>query len=205
MMVVREREHYCPGCGWSYDRFHHRRCPNCLRETEGDLQTGPVVEPVDDIDKLVQSRAQMFEKPVRPSWDSIWMGFAGQLARRSTCRRLSVGCVVVSEDNSIVLGMGYNGGAKGQSNDCLSSEAGNCGHIHAEINALIKTNYRDAAPKKVYTTSEPCYVCAEALVNAGIQEVIYRDPYRKHDGLALLAEAGVRVRRYPQAPAEPYP
>src|SRR5690349_19329192 len=50
---------------------------------------------------------------VRPSWDNIWMDLAEALSKRSTCRRLSVGCVVVSEDNSAVLGIGYNGGAKG--------------------------------------------------------------------------------------------
>lgn len=134
---------------------------------------------------------------MRPSWDQIWMEFAGRLAERSTCRRLSVGCVVVSADNSVVLGLGYNGGPKGLNNECLSDEPGKCGHLHAEINALIKTNYRDASPKKVYLTTEPCYACAVALVNAGVVEVIFRDEYRDHAGADLLRQAGVQVRRFP--------
>jgi dCMP deaminase len=131
----------------------------------------------------------------RPSWDDIWMTIAEQLSLRSTCSRLSVGCVVVSADNTAVLGLGYNGGPKGVSNECLSREPGNCGHLHAEINALIKTNYRDASPKKVYITTEPCYGCAVALVNAGVQEVIYLHEYRDHTGLELLGQAKVPVRR----------
>lgn len=141
----------------------------------------------------------------RPGWDSIWMEFAGHLSQRSTCRRTSVGCVVVSADNSAVLGLGYNGGAKGLNNECLSDEPGKCGHLHAEINALLKTNYRDAAYKKAYVTLSPCYNCAVAMVNAGIKEVIYRDAYRIQDGLALLSEAGVLVRQWPTTSQEdPY-
>jgi dCMP deaminase len=104
---------------------------------------------------------------------------------------------VVSADNSTVLGLGYNGSAKGLPNGCLSDEPGKCGHIHAEINALIKTNYRDASFKKAYLTLSPCYNCSIALINAGIGEVIYKTAYRDQSGLALLSEAGVKVRQFP--------
>jgi dCMP deaminase len=134
----------------------------------------------------------------RPSWDYIWMTFAQMLAERSTCDRLAVGCVVVSFDNSIVLGLGYNGGPKGLNNECLSAIPGQCGHLHAEINALIKTNYRDASPKKVYLTTSPCYGCSVALVNAGVQEVIFKELYRDQSGLALLAKAGIGLRQFPE-------
>lgn len=140
----------------------------------------------------------MIDLKPRPSWDSIWMDFATHLSLRSTCRRASVGCVVVADDNSIVLGLGYNGGPKGLNNDCLSDEPGKCGHLHAEINCLIKTNYRDASPKKVYLTLSPCYNCSVALINAGVQEVIYRDEYRDLTGPALLSQAGIQVRQFPE-------
>lgn len=175
----------CP-CGWEYDSGQNYNCPNCLTPRPGrtlpvtDLFPLPETEPV---------------RPERPSWDEVWMSLASTLARRSTCKRLSVGCVVVSDDNTCVLGIGYNGGPLGGSNECQSDEPGLCGHLHAEINALIKTNYRDAAEKKAYITTEPCYTCAVALVNAGIREVIYRDDYRKHDGVVLLKERGIGVRK----------
>jgi dCMP deaminase len=138
----------------------------------------------------------------RPGWDEIWMNFATHLSQRSTCKRTSVGCVVVSSDNSAVLGLGYNGGAKGLNNDCISDEPGKCGHLHAEINALLKTNFRDAAYKKAYVTLSPCYNCAVALINAGIDEVIYRDEYRDMSGVALLSKAEVLVRQWPRTHQE---
>jgi dCMP deaminase len=123
------------------------------------------------------------------------MDFATHLSLRSTCRRASVGCVVVSDDNSIVLGLGYNGGPRGLNNDCLSDVPGQCGHLHAEINCLIKTNFRDSSRKKMYLTMSPCYNCSVAIINAGIQEVIFKTAYRDQTGPALLSQAGILVRR----------
>lgn len=165
--------------GHSYDQTKWPSCPICCT-----------------VDFVRQGTEDILMEKSRPSWDTIWMEFADRLSERSTCSRTSVGCVVVSEDNSTVLGMGYNGSAKGLPNGCLSSEPGKCGHIHAEINALIKTNYHDASQKKVYITLTPCYNCSVALVNAGVSEVIYRDEYRDLSGLALLTEAGIKVRRF---------
>ena len=124
------------------------------------------------------------------------MKFADDLSRRSTCRRSSVGCVIVSMDSSAVLGLGYNGGPKGLNNDCLSDEPGKCGHLHAEINALIKATYRDAAEKKAYLTLSPCYNCAVALINFGISEVIYKTLYRDPAGVKVLEAAGIKVRQF---------
>ena len=131
----------------------------------------------------------------RPSWDSIWMGLAGHLALRSTCSRSSVGCVIVTLDNSTVLGVGYNGSAAGLPNECISDTPGACGHIHAEINALIKSTYQNAQQKKAYLTLSPCRSCAIALINFSISEVIFRDKYRDTAGLDLLAQAGIKTRQ----------
>lgn len=132
----------------------------------------------------------------RPGWDDIYMRFASVLSERSTCDRLKVGCVIVSEDNNKVLSLGYNGGPAKVSNGCLSSEPGKCGHLHAEINALIKLDYNDPCRKKAYVTTQPCYMCAVALVNAKVSEVIYQEAYRLTDGLKLLTDAGIAVRQY---------
>jgi dCMP deaminase len=95
--------------------------------------------------------------------------------------------------------MGYNGGARGVFNDCLSDEPGKCGHLHAEINALVKMNFNEAAAKKMYTTTVPCFNCAVAIVNANIGEVIYLEEYRLTDGLELLKSAGVLVKKHGQS------
>ena len=132
----------------------------------------------------------------RPSFDDVYMHMAQVMALRSTCSRAKVGALVVSSDNHRVLAVGYNGGPKGVHNGCLSDEPGKCGHIHAELNALIKTNYHDAAQKKIYITSSPCYNCAVAIVNANIVEVIYLTPYRDPAGLELLAKAKIPTRQH---------
>jgi dCMP deaminase len=124
------------------------------------------------------------------------MRFAQLLAKRSTCRRAQVGCVVVTDDNCRVLAVGYNGGAKGVFNDCLSDEPGKCGHLHAEVNALIKLNYNEPARKKLYTTTMPCLSCAVAIINACIHEVIYLTEYRLTEGVKLLEQANVCIRKY---------
>lgn len=147
----------------------------------------PSLKPIEPIEPV---------KPPRPDWDTIWMDFASALSLRSTCKRASVGCVVVSTDNSTVLGLGYNGGPKGGNNACLSDEPGKCGHLHAEINALIKANYRDASARKAYLTLSPCLNCATALVNFGVEEVVYRDAYRDLTPTQILASAGVKVRQF---------
>lgn len=132
----------------------------------------------------------------RPDWDTIWMTFVHHLAQRSSCYRAQVGCVVVTEDNHRVLAVGYNGGPKGLLNGCVSDEPGKCGCLHAEMNALLKMDYNEPAGKKAYVTMMPCYNCSVGLVNAGIQEVIYRASYRDESGVRLLEKAGIKVWQY---------
>ncbi len=52
---------------------------------------------------------------------------------------------------------------------------------HAEINALIALDYTPASPRDctLYTTTEPCPMCAGAIVMANIRRVCYasRDPW----------------------------
>lgn len=132
---------------------------------------------------------------VRPSWDKLWIDLAQSLSLRSTCSRLQVGAVIVTMNNQQVLGVGYNGGPRGMSNACLSLDPGSCGHLHAEVNAALKAEY-SIHGKKMYVTTQPCYLCAVVIINSGISEVIYRDTYRVSDGLNLLKEAGISVTQY---------
>ena len=132
----------------------------------------------------------------RPDWDEIFMVFARSLARRSTCRRLAVGCVVVSEDNTRILAMGYNGNYPGGPNDCESDEPGKCGCFHSEMSALIKLGRADMSRKVMYVTHSPCKTCAKAILLAGIDEVVYGLDYRSADGTDLLRSRGIPVRRF---------
>lgn len=132
----------------------------------------------------------------RPSWNHVWMKTALLLSERSYDPRYKVGAIIVSEDNTQVLSVGYNGNHSGGPNSVESNEPGNSGMIHAEINALIKLDYNNPKKKKLYLTLSPCRMCAKSIVNAGIQEVFYQEEYRDTSGLSILEAAGIRVEKY---------
>ena len=132
----------------------------------------------------------------RPDWDDIWMDFAHTISQRSPDPKHKVGAVIVNDENTQVLSIGYNGDQKGGSNERESMEVGSSGFIHAEINALIKCDYNYGKKKKMYLTLSPCRTCAKAIVNAGINEVIYCKAYEESNGLDILKEAGISVKAY---------
>jgi len=136
------------------------------------------------------------EKLQRPTWDQVWMETAKILSRRSVDPRFQVGAVIVTEDNTQVLAVGYNGDHRGGPNEVESKEPGQSGFIHAEINALIKCDFNHPKGKKMYLTLSPCRQCAKAIINGGIREVIYLEEYRDRSGTKLLEGAGVHTRQY---------
>ncbi len=131
----------------------------------------------------------------RPQWDEIWMDFASNIARRSPDPNFKVGCCIVSQDNCQVLAIGYNGDHKGGTNCRESLEPGCSGFIHAEINALIKLDYNNPKKKTLYITLSPCRQCAKAIINGGIDRVVYRDIYRDTSGIDLLKEHNILTER----------
>ena len=133
---------------------------------------------------------------MRPSWDTIWMDCAISIASRSYDPRFQVGSVVVTEDNTQVLAVGYNGNYSGGPNEVESETPGESGMLHAEINALLKMDYSNYKRKIMYVTLSPCRACAKAIINAGISEVVYNNEYRDISGVELMKSAGIVVRKY---------
>jgi dCMP deaminase len=130
---------------------------------------------------------------IRPGWDEVWMGFAKSISKRSYDPRFQVGAVVVTDDNCQVLAVGYNGNHSGGPNEVESETPGESGMLHAEINALLKMDYNNPKNKKLYLTLSPCRMCAKAIVNAGIDTVIYDEEYRETSGIDILTDSGVSV------------
>jgi dCMP deaminase len=124
------------------------------------------------------------------------MECAHSISKRSYDPRFQVGSVIVTEDNCQVLAVGYNGNYSGGPNKVDSEIPGESGMLHAEINALIKLDYNNPKRKKLYLTLSPCRMCAKAIINSGITEVIYSDEYRDVSGLELLLSSGVTTRQY---------
>lgn len=131
----------------------------------------------------------------RPTWDEVWMETAHTIARRSCDPRYRVGALVVTQDNTQVLSLGYNGNYRGGPNEVESEVPGESGFLHAEINCLLKLDYNNPKQKVLYVTLSPCRMCAKAIVNAGISEVVYDSEYRDASGLDVLRSVGVRVRK----------
>jgi dCMP deaminase len=102
-----------------------------------------------------------------------------------------VGAVVVTEDNTQVLSVGYNGNHRGGANHVDSAEPGLSGFIHAEVNALVKMDYNNPKRKVMYVTHSPCVACAKLIINANIHEVKYLEEYRDSSGVELLKSFGV--------------
>jgi dCMP deaminase len=133
---------------------------------------------------------------VRPDWNEIWKRFALDIAKRSPDPKFQVGAVIVTDDNTQVLALGYNGDHKGGPNCRESLETGKSGFIHAEVNALIKCDFNNPKNKKMYLTHSPCPVCAKCIVNAGIEEVLYIKDYKPDmTGIDILKNSNIKVKK----------
>lgn len=120
------------------------------------------------------------------------LDYARKARLASPCERAQHACVLTDLDLNIIS-IGYNGPPKGFPNKCeRPTEVGNCGCIHAEINALIKP-HRVQGPRIAFITSHPCENCARTMVNADIAMVCYTGPgHRAYPtGLEILDRANI--------------
>ena len=142
------------------------------------------------------------------TWDEYFMGVAKLSAMRSKDPNTQVGACIVSQDNKI-LSMGYNGFPKGCSDDefpwdKMDEDPYNRKYFyvtHSELNAIL--NYRGGSLEgsKLYVTLFPCNECAKAIIQAGIEELVYADD--KYNGTPtnlasrrMLKSAGVKMTPY---------
>jgi dCMP deaminase len=142
----------------------------------------------------------------RPTWDEYFLGIADLISKRSTCLRRRVGAVLVKDKR--ILATGYNGAPSkikhcsivGCIREKLHVPSGErhelCRGLHAEQNAFLQaalhgTSVKDAT---LYSTTQPCIICAKMLINAGIKEIVIRGDYPDKMSKDLLKEAKVKVR-----------
>ena len=135
------------------------------------------------------------EAAVRIPLEEVYMRMAEELAKRSTCARNQVGSVITTGDLTQVLGIGYNGNARGLPNRCDSSEPGRCGCLHSEANALIKAGAQ-VEGKLMFVTASPCVMCAKMIINSNVRRVYYRAAYRDPAGIEVLRQGGVEAELY---------
>ncbi len=115
---------------------------------------------------------------MRPNWTEYFLEVAGSIAKRSTCCRLKVGCVI-TYDNKIVT-TGYNGATSGEAH-CTEVGChlvdGHCKRtIHAERNALGQLKESNSR-MKLYVTHEPCALCRIEIEKHHIREIHWSNDY----------------------------
>ncbi len=140
------------------------------------------------------------------SWDEYFMGVALLSAQRSKDPSTQVGACIVNDKNKIV-GAGYNGLPAGCSDDDFPWDRQGdflttkypyvC---HAELNAILNNIGIDLHGCRIYTALFPCNECAKAIIQSGIQQVIYlSDKYADSDASRasrrMLETAGVTCRK----------
>jgi len=132
----------------------------------------------------------------RPDWDEYMMAFARTAALRGTCDRKRVGAVIVVRHR--VLSTGYNGSIAGMPHcDDVGHDmvGGHCKRtVHAEMNALAQAAKHGVSVEEgdCYVTASPCWDCFRVLVNAGVRNFIYEEPYRAEEDRARIAEVAER-------------
>ncbi len=125
-----------------------------------------------------------------------FIGFAWQLASLSTCKRRQNGAIIFPVDCGVVSAIGYNGPARGLSNDRCTGVKGDCECAHAEVNAIAKCHSIDTR-NILFSTSSPCVQCANAIINSGmVRAMIYDRAHSDPRGIGMLTEAGIYAIRY---------
>jgi len=138
--------------------------------------------------------------------EEYFMQLAYVAAKRSTCARRQVGCVLTDVDGK-VLAIGYNGspsgwphcidtpcpGAKYKSGEGLDF----CEAIHAEQNAVSQC--KDLSEVfACHVTTSPCMNCAKLLVTLpNLKFVGYDELYQpQRPAITYLAENGIQCNRF---------
>jgi len=128
----------------------------------------------------------------KPSFQSIFMNLASDLAKRSHCVKAQVGAVLTKDTR--IISIGYNGPPPGTHNcdeewpetGCPRDARGSCSlALHAEENAILYAvkNGADLEGSTLYITLSPCLPCARIIFSSGIKKVFYKASYAEYKGL----------------------
>ena len=111
----------------------------------------------------------------------LYLRIAKAVSRSGTCGRLQVGSVIAKD--KVVLGIGFNGSAKGDDHCDTHGHIMDNGHclraIHSEENAIINAARSGTSTigSIMVCTHKPCYRCLQRIINAGIIKCYYNEDY----------------------------
>lgn len=132
-----------------------------------------------------------------------YMEMAKLTSYRSTCPKKAVGAILVKDGR--VIATGYNGVLSGELHSKGIDSQGITHTVHAEANIISFCAKEGISTNEaiLYTTLSPCEKCAELIIQSGIKEVVYLEPYRDVTGTFKLKNNRVKVQDY-EFVAKPY-
>ena len=113
-------------------------------------------------------------------WTQYFADFAKLTSRRSPCKRLQVGCVLVKDNR--VIATGYNGFLPGAPHESIVIDNHEQATVHAEQNCISDCAKRgvNSYDSIAYVTHYPCINCYKILVASGIKEINYLEDYKNN-------------------------
>ena len=115
----------------------------------------------------------------RLSWDDYFAEIVEVTAKRSSCDRLHVGCILVK--NNRIVSQGYNGFLPGCPHNSIVRNNHEQATVHAEQNAICDCAKRGVSCNGAvaYISHYPCLICARLLLASGIKRIFYVNDYHR--------------------------
>ena len=151
--------------------------------------------------KLNENKTNESTNVSQCKWDAFFMSIALVTSLKSKDTNTKVGAVLVDKEQHII-GTGYNGFPRGIDDDALPMDR--TGEwtstkypyvVHAELNCILNS-IMSAKGSTMYCTLFPCNECAKALIQSGVQRIVYLwDKHHDDDAYKasrkLLSMAGI--------------
>lgn len=133
---------------------------------------------------------------IRPSWDEYFKEIVICTTKRSSCKRLQVGCLLVKDNR--IISQGYNGFLPGCIHESIMRDGHEQATVHAEQNAVCDCAKRGVSSENctAYISHYPCIICTRLLIASGIKEIKYINDY-KNDLLVsyLSKQANINIKK----------
>jgi len=162
--------------------------------------------------------------PNQTESDKIYLQMAKLRASSSKARRLKVGCLIVKNNQIISEGYngtpsGRDNNCENEIITCneIDTFVPSCKNdwtynsssqewlrletkkevLHAESNALMKIarSTNSSIGSTMYLTCSPCFECAKLIIQSGITRLVYKEDYRKEDGIDLLRLTDIIIEK----------
>lgn len=131
-------------------------------------------------------------------WDIRFLDLAEHIATWSK-DTTKVGAIIANHGTHRVIAHGFNGFARGCSDEPVPRERKLLRVIHAESNALHFAPF-NVEGASIYVTHPPCSHCAAHIIQRGIARVVWNEPSEDflsrwgdsfNESLAMFSEAGL--------------